>query len=142
MGHFFSFTILLYNCRNGDTLTPTQLIATPSPIHDHRHKLLDFISEAFAVETVEVLLVFGLVLVADFEEVGEPPRGRDIDIAPGAGYDQVAFGFDADSHGDGRCRVRIIDGRSRVDIDTISHSGMELDIGIIPTKDLDDGHEW
>lgn len=122
-----------------NALPPPQLIRTPSPIHNHRHKLLNLIPQPFAIETVEELFVLRLILIANLEEIGQPPGGRNIDIALGTRNYQVTFGLDANAQSNGRGGVGVVDDRLGEDVHAVFHSGVEVDIRVFAAEEFDDG---
>ena len=82
-----------------------------------------------------------MVLVTDFEEVCQPPWSRDVDIALCAGNDKVAFGLHANAKGDGRGGMGEIDDSLGVDINAVFDFGMEINVGVVATKEFDDGEK-
>lgn len=126
---------------NRYTLPSTKFIRTPSPVHNHRHKLLNLIPKTLTIETVEELLVLRLILVSDLEEIGQPPGGRDVDVTLGAGDNQVSFCLDADAQGDGRGGVGVVDDRLGEDVHSILHPGVKIDIRVIAAEEFDDGEQ-
>ncbi len=133
--------VLLDDFGDGEAFLAAELVAALAVIDYHREPLLDLVAETFAVVAVEVLLVLGLVLVTDFEEAGEPPWGRDVDVALGATDDEVAFGLDANAEGEGGGGMRVVDDTLGVDVDPIGHAAVEIDVAPIGAEQLDDGHD-
>ena len=83
----------------------------------------DLIADALAVKLIEVALVVGRILVADFEIVGFPPGSRNVDITFGTRYDQLALGLHADTDLDGGHGMGISEGNLGEDV--------EIAIGLI-----------
>ena len=125
---------------DGDAFLATELVAALAMVDNHRKPFLDLVTEAFAVVAVEVLLVLGLVLVTYLKEAGEPPWGGDVDVALGATDDEVAFGLDANAEGEGGCGMGVVDDTLGVDVHSILHTAVEIDVAPIGAEQLDDGH--
>ena len=129
---------LNYLC-DSDTLTSAQTVRTETMIDNHGNKLLDLVAKAVAVVAVEVFLVFGLVLIAHLEIVGEPPGGGHVDIPTGAGNDEVALSLHADAHSDGGDGVGKVDDGLGENVNAITHLGVERDVVIVDAEEFDDG---
>ncbi len=64
-----------------------------SVIEDAGDELADLVTKTLAIPLVEVLLVLILILEAELEIVGFPPRSWNVSVAFGARNNEVAFGL-------------------------------------------------
>ena len=78
-------------------------------VEDAGDELADLVTKTLAIPLVEILLVLILVLEAELEVVGFPPRGRNISVTLGARDDKVAFGLHAKTKFKGTHGMRILD---------------------------------
>ena len=64
-----------------------------SVVDDAEDELKDLVTKTLAIPLVKILLVLILILEAELEIVGFPPRSRNVSVAFGARNNEVAFGL-------------------------------------------------
>ena len=110
-------------------------------VEDAGHELANLVAQALAVPLVEVLLVLVLVLEAQLEVVGLPPRGGHVGVALGARDDEVALGLHAEAELERAHGVGVLDDALGVDVDAVLELRIEAHVGMVGAEQADDGQK-
>ena len=132
---------LLHEVGHGHRLAATQMGGAEAVVEDAGHELANLVAQALAVPFVEVLLVLVLILEAQLEVVGLPPRSRHVGIALGARDDEVALGLHAEAKLERAHGVGVLDDALGVDVDAVLELRIEAHVGMVGAEQADDGQK-